>query len=115
MAVEASDASSGYGHGEYVRVLLAEIMCEDFAVRRRSQFIRQWELVLVIDAKAAFDTLPTEGLPQDRRTALDFLKLCWILPRRRVTKFLKISWFPTPTSGVFVKIRIGKPKESAKG
>ena len=73
MAVEASAASVGFEHGEYVRALLAEIVFEDFTVRRWSHFIQQWELALVLDAKTAFDTLRTESLPQDRRTALDLL------------------------------------------
>ena len=73
MAVEASAASVGFEHGEYVRALLAEIVFEDFTVRRWAHFIQQWELALVLDAKTAFDTLRTESLPQDRRTALDLL------------------------------------------
>ena len=62
-------------------------MCSDFEVKRWGHFVRLWELILVLDAKTAFDTLQTESLPQDRRTALDLLALlnennralcCWV-------------------------------------
>ena len=75
MAIEASAASMAFEHGEYVRALFGEIMQEDFEVRRWSQFVRSWELILVLDARTAFDTLRTESLPQDRRTALDLLAI----------------------------------------
>ena len=75
MAIEASAASMAFEHGEYVRALFVEIMQEDFEVRRWSQFVRSWELILVLDARTAFDTLRTESLPQDRRTALDLLAI----------------------------------------
>ena len=75
MAIEASAASVGFEHGEYVRALFGEIMYENFEVRRWGHFVRNWELLLVLDAKTAFDTLQTESLPQDRRTALDLLAI----------------------------------------
>ena len=75
MAIEASAASMGYEHGEYVRALFGEIICEDFQVRKWGHFVRRWELLLVLDARTAHDTLQTESLPQDRRTALDLLAI----------------------------------------
>ena len=75
MAIEACAASLAFEHGEYVRALFGEIMCPDFEVNRWGHFIRLWELILVLDAKTAFDTLQTESLPQDRRTALDLLAI----------------------------------------
>ena len=75
MAIEASAASLGFEHGEYVRALFGEILQENFQVRRWAEFVRGWELLLVLDAKTAYDTLASESLPQDRRTALDLLAI----------------------------------------
>ena len=50
-------------------------LCSDFEVKRWGHFVRLWELILVLDAKTAFDALQTESLPQDRRTALDLLAI----------------------------------------
>ena len=74
MAIEACAASMAFEHGEYVRAMFGECLCHDFQVRRWGQFVRLWELILVLDAKTAFDT-QTESLPQDRRTALDLLAI----------------------------------------
>ena len=75
MAIEACAASLAFEHGEYIRALFCEVMCSDFEVKRWGHFVRLWELILVLDAKTAFDTLQTESLPQDRRTALDLLAI----------------------------------------
>ena len=49
---------------EYVRALFGEILQENFQVRRWAEFVRGWELLLVLDAKTAYDTLASESLPR---------------------------------------------------
>lgn len=46
-----------------------------FNGKRWGHYVRLWELLLALDAKTAFDTLQTESLPQDRRTALDLMAI----------------------------------------
>ena len=94
MAIEASAASMAFEHAEYVRALLAEVVQENFQVRTWGQFIRKWQLVLVLDAKTAFDTLRTETLPQDRRTALDLLAIKEALLDEG--NFAAVKWVPGP-------------------
>ena len=94
MAIEASSASIAFEHGEYVRALFGEIMHPSFQVRRWGHFIRSWELVLVLDARTAFDTLETESLPQDRRTALDLLAIKEALLDEDKSAFC--HWVPGP-------------------
>lgn len=67
---------------------------ENFEVKRWAHFVRAWELLLVLEAKTAFDTLRSDSLPQDRRTALDMLALKESLLNDENNSFCR--WVPGP-------------------
>ena len=70
-AIEAAAASLGYEHAEFLRAVLCEVRDPSFVMRRWFDHICQCPILLILDAKVAYDCLTSEELPQDRRTALD--------------------------------------------
>ena len=71
MAVEAASATQAFEHGDYVRAALGELCCEDFKLRNWRAFVGRWPQYAVMDAKCVHDSLLSDSLPSDRRTALD--------------------------------------------
>ena len=55
---------------------------------------RRWRACLVIDARTAFDALESEGLPGDRRVALDMAALREDLKRDGLHSLVR--WVPGP-------------------
>ena len=70
-AIEAAAASLGYEHAEFLRAVLCEVRDPSFVMRRWFDHICQCPILLILDAKMAYDCLTSEELPQDRRIALD--------------------------------------------
>ena len=74
-AVEAAAASLGYEHAEFLRAMLCEVREAGFVMRRWFEHVKECPILLIIDAKVAYDCLSSDELPQDRRTALDIRAL----------------------------------------
>ena len=94
LGVEVCAAALGYEHVAYVRATMAEIVHESFDVRHWHDFAKEWRVCLVIDARTAFDALESEGLPGDRRVALDMAALREDLKRDALRSLVR--WVPGP-------------------
>lgn len=68
-------------------------------MRRWFDYVKQCPILLILDAKVAYDCLSSEELPQDRRTALDIgaLRESWLIlmPHRFVVGSLALNRPPT--------------------
>ena len=93
-AVEAAAASLGYEHAEFLRAVLCEIRDPDFSVRQWSMHVQRCPILLVLDAKVAYDCLSSDELPQDRRTALDIRALREALADPQSASLCR--WVPGP-------------------
>ena len=89
-AVEAAAASLGYEHAEFLRAILCEVRDPSFVMKRWLEHVKPCPILLVIDAKVAYDCLSSEELNQDRRTALDVRALRESLANPDSTSFC--SW-----------------------
>ena len=58
---------------EFYRVMLSEIMCEDFQLTRPYAQAGRYQVISVTDSKGGFDhiTNPRAGLAEDKRAAID--------------------------------------------
>ena len=93
-AVEAAAASLGYEHAEFLRAILCEVRESTFVTRRWLEHVKLCPILLIIDAKVAYDCLWSEELPQDRRTALDIRALRESLADPEAASFCR--WVPGP-------------------
>ena len=91
-AIEAAAASLGYEHAEFLRAVLCEVRDPSFVMRRWFDHICQCPILLILDAKVAYDCLTSEELPQDRRTALDIRALRESLADPSTASFCR--WIP---------------------
>ncbi len=71
MGVEVGAVNMAMEHGDFARAILSEIHDPAFDVRSWRSCIARWRQIGVIDAKTAFDSLSGDGVPEDRRTAVD--------------------------------------------
>jgi hypothetical protein len=92
--VEAAAASLGFEHGEFVRALFLEMTKEQYQARDWRKFSYMAKLMLVVDAKVAYDTIANETLPEDRRVALDLMALKESLGDSEANAFCR--WVPGP-------------------
>ena len=104
-AVEAAAASLGYEHAEFLRAILCEVRDVGFVMRRWFEHVKQCPILLILDAKVAYDCLSSEELPQDRRTALDIRALRESLADPEASSFCR--WIPGPqqASDCLTKLR----------
>ena len=93
-AVEAAAASLDYEHAEFLRAILCEVRDVGFVMRRWFEHVKQCPILLILDAKVAYDCLSSEELPQDRRTALDIRALRESLADPEASSFCR--WIPGP-------------------
>jgi hypothetical protein len=93
-ACEAAGASLGFEHGEYVRALFSEMVDGTFAVRRWQLAAGKFKLILVLDAKTAYDSIRNDNLANDRRAALDLMALKESLADPASHAFCR--WVPGP-------------------
>lgn len=91
-AVEAAAASLGYEHAEFLRAMLCEIRDAGFVMRRWFEHVTKCPILLILDAKVAYDCLSSDELPQDRRTALDIRALRESLSDPSSSSFCR--WIP---------------------
>ena len=91
-AVEAAAASLGYEHAEFLRAMLCEVREAGFVMRRWFEHVKECPILLIIDAKVAYDCLSSDELPQDRRTALDIRALRESLSDPSSSSFCR--WIP---------------------
>ena len=91
-AVEAAAASLGYEHAEFLRAVLCEVRDPNFVMRKWFDHVSQCSILLILDAKVAFDCLSSDELPQDRRTALDIRALREALADPTSASFCR--WIP---------------------
>lgn len=68
MAVEVGGISSA-------RAVLSEMTDPNFNIRSWRSHITRWRQFGVVDVKTAFDTLQGDGVPEDRRVAVDVAAL----------------------------------------
>lgn len=71
MAAELSDAATAYEHGDYLRVVFAEVMHPSFDMRSWKYWASRWKHVLVLDAKVAYDAVQGDNSPSDRKLIVD--------------------------------------------
>ena len=105
LRVEAAAASLGYEHAEFLRAILCEVRDASFVMRRWFDHVKQCQILLILDAKVAYDCLSSEELPQDRRTALDIRALRESLADPNASSFCR--WIPGPqqASDCLTKLR----------
>ena len=94
MGAEISTAATAYDHGEFLRACLAEMTQKDFSLRSWRQGASRWLQVAVLDAKCGYDSLNSEVLPEDRRTAIDVTVLRESLADPVTNS--KVRWVPGP-------------------
>ncbi len=70
MGAELSNAATAYEHGDYVRAVLSEMTNPEFKLKQWRKGASTWKQVLVIDAKCGYDSLNSDLMPSDRRTAI---------------------------------------------
>ena len=74
--------------------MLCETRDAGFVMRRWFEHVTKFPILLILDAKVAYDCLSSEELPQDRRTALDIRALRESLANPDSTSFCR--WIPGP-------------------
>ncbi len=75
MAVEVGGISSAFEHADYARAVFSEMTNPNFNIRSWRSHITRWRQFGVVDVKTAFDTLQGDGVPEDRRVAVDVAAL----------------------------------------
>ena len=71
MAAEVSAASAAYEHTDFVRAAWAELVLSRAPLCHWRVEAAKWRLLLVLDARCAYDSLNSDHLPTDRKVALD--------------------------------------------
>ena len=91
LSVEALSVNAAVQQGDFVRALLAEILCADFDIRRWEQFVDRIRMIWVTDCRSVYDHLTFDrGLPRDKRLAIELAALKQSLCRPRD----KLRWMP---------------------
>ena len=93
MAVEVSAAALSFEHGDFVRAVMCEMTEPEFDIKSWRVHVSRWRQIGVIDAKTAFDSLQGDGVPADRRTAIDIASLRSDLEDESNTG---VRWVPGP-------------------
>ncbi len=104
MGVGVSAATTAFEHGDFVRVMLAEMWQHDFELRMWRRAASVWRQFSVIDAKCAYDSVNSELLPSDRRVAIDVAVLREALLEPEAHGFMRLVPGPQMLADALTKL-----------